>query len=171
MPPRYGTRKPNRAHGFDYRSPGPYFVTLCVQARRCVFGSIDEETVHLSDAGSMVSQAWTTIATQFSNTEFDESVIMPNHFHALVTLPYDVGAPDLGTVIQAFKRLSTNLYVSGVKEQGWPRFDSRLWQRSYHDHIVRNEREMELIREYILYNPARWQRITCMPGHRCGVAA
>ncbi len=157
MRPRYGTRKPNRARGFEYRSPGPYFVTLCVQDRRCLFGSIADDAIRFSDAGTMVSQAWNTIARQFPATECDESVIMPNHFHALITLPHDGDGPNLGTVVQAFKRLSTNLYMTGVKEHGWQRFDGRLWQRSYHDHIIRNEREMDLVREYIAANPARWQ--------------
>lgn len=157
MHSNYGTRKPNRASGFDYRSPGPYFVTICVQGRHCLFGSVAEETIRLSDAGNIMFQAWTAISRQFQDVAFDESVVMPNHFHALLTLPPD-GAdhPELGTIIRAFKRLSTTLYVTGVKEHSWPRFEGRLWQRSFHDHIVRSEGDMSRIRDYISSNPARW---------------
>jgi REP element-mobilizing transposase RayT len=157
MASSFGTRKPNRAPGFDYRSPGPYFVTLCVQDRGCLFGAIVDDSIRHSDAGKMITAAWLTLSHRFEIVQFDESVVMPNHFHALLALPSDsVNSVELGAILQAFKRLTTNLYINGVNDQGWPRFDDRLWQRSFHDHIVRNEREMELIREYISSNPARW---------------
>jgi REP element-mobilizing transposase RayT len=108
-----------------------------------------------SDAGRMIATSWLTVTRQYENMQFDESIIMPNHFHALVTLP--ANSVELGTILQSFKRLTTNLYIKGVNNREWPRFDNRLWQRSFHDHIVRNEQEMELIREYISSNPARWQ--------------
>ena len=70
------------------------------------------------------------------------------------------GAPTnplaLFDVLDWFKTMSTNEYVRGVKESGWPLFDRHLWQRSYHDHIIRNERELDAIRAYILANPSRW---------------
>lgn len=157
MHSRYGTRKPNRASGFDYRSPGPCFVTICVQERRCLFGSVADDAVRLNMAGTMVAGAWRTMARQFRDVQFDDSVVMPNHVHALLTLPLgDADGPELGTIIQAFKRLTPHRYVEGVKACGWPKFDGRLWQRSFHDHIVRNDRDMDRLREYIVANPALW---------------
>lgn len=157
MNSRYGTRKPNRAPGFDYRSPGPYFVTICVQGQRCLFGRVADDAVCLNDAGTMIVEGWITLARQFPDVQFDAVVVMPNHMHALIMLPVrDDEIPELGTVVQAFKRLTTNLFVEGVKHNGWPRFDGRLWQRSFHDHIVRNEADMDRLREYIAANPARW---------------
>lgn len=158
MQPRYGTRKPNRAPGFDYRSPGPYFVTICVENRLCLFGSATEATMRLNAAGIMIADAWMSMSRQFTAVAFDAVVVMPDHVHALLTLPSrsDDG-PELGSIIQAFKPLTTNQYVTGVKEQGWPRFDGRLWQRSFHDHIVRNDADMDRLREYIAANPARWE--------------
>jgi len=62
----------------------------------------------------------------------------------------------LGQMIQWFKTMTTNEYIRGVRNSGWPRFQVRLWQRDYYEHIVRNEVSLNRIREYIRDNPARW---------------
>jgi REP element-mobilizing transposase RayT len=63
----------------------------------------------------------------------------------------------VGDVVGAFKSLTTVSYVQGVKHSGWPPFRGRLWQRNYHEHIIRNEESLNLIRQYILDNPACWE--------------
>ena len=63
----------------------------------------------------------------------------------------------LGIYISWFKRMSTNEYIRGVKQRGWPPFPGKLWQRNYYDHIIRNESELERIREYIVNNPLKWE--------------
>ena len=65
--------------------------------------------------------------------------------------------PALGQVMGAFKSITTVGYIRGVKRQSWPSFHKRLWQRNYYEHIIRNERELQAIRKYILNNPASWQ--------------
>lgn len=72
--------------------------------------------------------------------------------------PTGAGArrPTLGDLIGAFKSLTTNAYIRGVRERGWPPFDGRLWQRNYYEHIIRDERELNATRRYIRDNPARW---------------
>jgi putative transposase len=62
----------------------------------------------------------------------------------------------LGQIIQWFKTLTTNRYITGVKQLGWPPFPGSLWQRNYYEHIVRNDRELRKIREYVRYNPLKW---------------
>ncbi len=62
----------------------------------------------------------------------------------------------LGDVIGAYKSLTTLEYTRGVRIQNWPSFHRRLWQRNYYEHVVRNDESLLRIREYILYNPARW---------------
>ena len=52
--------------------------------------------------------------------------------------------------------MTTNAYIRGVREHGWPAFQQRLWQRNYHDRVVRNDRELRAIREYVANNPAQW---------------
>jgi len=53
--------------------------------------------------------------------------------------------------------MTTKRYTDGVKQHGWTRFDRQLWQRNYYEHIVRNEKELKRIREYIIHNPAKWE--------------
>ena len=62
----------------------------------------------------------------------------------------------LGEIVGAFKSMSTNEYIRNVKNNGWRRFNTRLWQRNYYDHVVRDEHDLTRIREYIVNNPAKW---------------
>lgn len=64
--------------------------------------------------------------------------------------------PTLGDVVGAFKSVTTVAYTRGVKAAGWPGFRSRLWQRNYYEHIIRNDESLRRIRHYIQDNPARW---------------
>jgi len=69
------------------------------------------------------------------------------------SLPLSLSFPD---VVHRFKSLTTTKYMKGVAQNGWPPFSGRLWQRNYYEHVIRNENELNLIREYILNNPAKW---------------
>ena len=64
--------------------------------------------------------------------------------------------PPLQRIVQWFKTMTTNEYIHGVKEHGWPRFQGSLWQRSFYDHVIRDEASLNRIREYISTNPLRW---------------
>jgi REP-associated tyrosine transposase len=64
--------------------------------------------------------------------------------------------PTLGDIVGAFKSLTTDLYIHGVKQSGWPPFRGRLWQRNYYEHIIRDDESLHRIRQYILDNPANW---------------
>lgn len=68
-----------------------------------------------------------------------------------------IGSP-LQSVVQWFKTMTTNEYIRGVKNHHWPRFDGKLWQRNYWEHIIRNEKSYRNIAEYILNNPAKWHQ-------------
>ncbi|MCI5195684.1 MAG: transposase [Candidatus Electrothrix sp. AW5] len=69
----------------------------------------------------------------------------------------------LPDVVQRYKSLTTNRYIDGVKQHGWPPFPGKLWQRNYWDHVIRNKTELHRIREYIRTNPARWQEDALHP--------
>jgi putative transposase len=66
--------------------------------------------------------------------------------------------PPLPEIIQWFKTMTTNAYIRGVKQFGWPSFPGQLWQRNYYDHIIRNESDLDNVREYILNNPMSWEQ-------------
>ena len=67
------------------------------------------------------------------------------------------GQPTVGNIIGAFKSLTTNEYICGVKNGKFPPFEKRIWQRNYYEHIIRNEQSLEKIQNYIINNPQKWQ--------------
>lgn len=89
-----------------------------------------------------------------------EYVVMPNHFHGIIEIVAPLGSAHiengLGDIIGAFKSLTTNEYIRGVKQLNWQPFDKKLWQRNYYEHIIRNENDFERIIQYIKNNPFKW---------------
>jgi REP element-mobilizing transposase RayT len=67
-----------------------------------------------------------------------------------------IGSP-LHSVVQWFKTMTTNEYIRGVKTLGWQPIDKKLWQRNYHEHIIRNEKTYQYIANYIINNPEKWE--------------
>ncbi len=159
-------RRSIRLRGYDYSTTGAYFVTICVEQRRCLFGDVIDEAIQLHKAGQMIQHMWQQMPQRFPMIMLDTFVVMPNHFHAIVHLesqPYlDTSGTTpptrttLGDVLGAFKSLTTNAYVRGVHHENWPQFDRRLWQRTYWDRIIRNDSELRNVRAYIERNPAQW---------------
>ena len=169
-------RRSVRLKGYDYSQAGLYFVTICTQNRLCLFGKIKESNLQLNDAGIMIEHQWQELIYRFDNIKLDEFVVMPNHFHGIVECvgaplvgaqnagqpgteegqPQGI-APTVGNVVGAFKSMTTNEYIRGVKNVGWPRFNKKLWQRNYYEHIIRDEKSYYQISEYIKTNPLKWR--------------
>jgi putative transposase len=157
-------RKSPRLPDYDYSWEGAYFVTVCVQDRQGLLGTIHNGEMLLNPAGLMVQKWWKKLASNFPTIRTDFYVIMPNHFHGIVFISEPSGSsvegghmgPPLQKIMQWFKTMSTNEYVNGVKELGWRPFRGQLWQRSFYEHVIRNDESLNRIREYIKYNPQRW---------------
>lgn len=141
-------------------------MTVCVEGKEHRFGEVLEGEMIPTSAGKMVDLVWKQVPRRFKGVELDDHVAMPNHFHAIVRIngmePQGVanrgthsGVP-LHRIVQWFKTRTTNEYIRGVRESNWAPFRGRLWQRNYYEHIVRNARELELIRDYMATNPVRW---------------
>ena len=206
-------RKSIRLKGYDYSQAGLYFVTICTQNRKYLFGNIKNQQMILNDAGQMVKKWYYELENKFNDIKCREMVIMPNHFHCIIenigiTVGADlrvcpnttdneiisnnetisgnvtnsdnetnsgnvtnsgnetnsdnenikgehIGSP-LRAVVQWFKTMTTNEYIRGVKNKKWQRFDKKLWQRNYWEHIIRNENENYRIAKYIVDNPLKW---------------
>ncbi|MEO8608624.1 MAG: transposase [Chloroflexota bacterium] len=148
-----------RLKGYDYAQSGAYFVTVCIQNQVCLLGEVVDGRIHPNDAGLMIDDWWTKLPDKFPKIEIDASVVMPNHFHGIVMLSENWAAKttSLPDIMKWFKTMTTNHYIRAVKQQDWESFDGQFWQRSYHDHIIRNEPDLNRIREYIENNPARWE--------------
>ncbi len=148
-------RKPTRLKGYDYSSPGMYFLTLCVKGRKSLLSNIvgnDALIVpqnNLSKIGVICDKYINNITIKYKNVTIDKYVIMPNHIHMIIFLHGTMRASsptkNIETIIRSFKTMVT-------KEIG-----HSIWQRLYHDHIIRNENNYKKIWEYIDTNVIRWE--------------
>ena len=134
-------RKPHRLTGYDYASCGAYFITCCTRKRRCLFWKREQDGT-LSPWGILVEQTIREIPIRYPSIRLEQYAVMPNHVHLLLLL--EEGSPSISTVINQMKGAATK------------RIGQAVWQKLYHDHIVRNERDYLEIRQYIATNPARW---------------
>lgn len=144
-------RKKNRLEGYDYSSVGVYFVTLCVKDRVPMLWDVGariarplEAPYTLSSYGRAVDKGIQDMSAHYPMISVDRYTIMPNHIHMLITIR-GICAPTISNVINQFKG-----YVT--KQIGFS-----CWQKSFHDHIVRNEEEYRKIWEYIESNPKNWK--------------
>jgi putative transposase len=156
-------RRRLRAEGYDYAQPGWYFVTICTQDRHCLFGAVSGGVTDLSLAGQMVYVELQHVPERFTSIGLDAFVVMPNHVHAIIILrpDEDEHSPvSLSDVVGAYKRITTNTYIRKVREEGWPPFRGRLWQRSFHDQIISSDRHVDRLRDYIEANPFLWTNDT-----------
>ena len=178
-------RKNIRLKNYDYATAGLYFITICCQDRSHLFGKIENGVLFLNDAGRMVEKWYLELEQKFPDKKCHEMVVMPNHFHCIIESIADVpdvsdahvvaprrGRPHdnnekyglhntkrnatIGDAMDWFKTMTTNEYIRGVKTLEWKRFNGKMWQRNYYDHIIRNEQAYERISEYILNNPKKW---------------
>jgi putative transposase len=159
-------RRSIRLRNYDYSQAGYYYVTICTQDRICLFGGVREEHVYLNRLGLLVKRCWRWLPHRYPYVKLDRWVIMPNHLHGIVVIADEDlcrggsrTAPTavvprrkaLGRLIGAFKTASTKEINKIMNTPG-----ARIWQRSFYDHVMRNETELGLIRQYIFNNPLKW---------------
>jgi putative transposase len=153
-----------RLRGWDYASMGWYFVTICTHQRACMFGRVVKGDVELSPAGEIVAEEWQRTAQVRLTIDLDAWIIMPNHVHGIITIKNDgllVETPRRGVSTNAWKPNSLGAIVNQIKSvctkriraAGYPDF---AWQARFHDHIIRDEPELNRIRRYIHDNPLTW---------------
>lgn len=149
-------RKPNRLKFYDYSSPGAYFITICTNDRKNYFWDIVGATIGrpseipLTKVGKIAEKAINNISVIYDNVTVDYYVIMPNHIHLLLQIHADENgrpmvAPTVDRVVKQLKGYIT-------KRNG-----KSVWQKLYHDHVVRNRKDYERIAKYICENPMRWK--------------
>ena len=148
-PPAYPNRQSVRLPDYDYGTPGAYFVTVVTEGRRSLLGSVSGGEMRLNDAGAMIERWWREIERKFQGAACDASVVMPNHFHGIVMISQPEPTTNLARIVAWFKTMTTNAYIDGVRGGAWPAFEKRLWQRSYHEHVIRSEAKLDAIRRYI----------------------
>ena len=175
----------NRLEEYDYTTPWWYFITICVKNQKQVLGNIKSNKMSLSSIGKIIKKEWLMTKELRSNIDLDEYVIMPNHFHGIIiinsveatgsvvfsqevknknilhkkkqtqkmtqrVISTTLQPNSLGSIIGQFKSACTKR----IRQKGNHNF---AWQANYYDHIIRNQKDLDRIREYIQNNPLKWE--------------
>jgi REP element-mobilizing transposase RayT len=166
-------RRSIRIKGYDYRQTGAYFVTLVTFKRECLFGEVVGEQVRLTTIGEVAGREWARLERRFPYIRLDEYLVMPNHVHGIVVIGggglaegswtsearFQVAGKSLGAVMRTYKSSLAGWFNRSRFAKGNP-----LWQRNYYEHILRNEWDLERVREYIRDNPKHWAQDEENPG-------
>jgi putative transposase len=175
--PEIHHRRSIRLRDYDYSRAGAYFVTICTWEKECLFGEIVKGEMHLNEYAYVVTKCWDDLINHYTGITLDAFVAMPNHIHCIIVIDNNVGAGlkparldnhtannraglkpaptnkryGLSEIVRAFKTFSSRQINQIRNTSGTP-----VWQRNYYEHIIRNEKELQTIREYIRYNPLKW---------------
>ena len=153
-------RKLTRLKGYDYSTPGAYFVTICTQNREPLFEieDVGNDLCVVPPKQNKIIHNWLKeTENKFDNIKIDKYVIMPNHIHIMVIITERHAGRSLHDVMRWFETMVTNEYIRYVKKDVLKPFKKRLFQKSFHDHIVRGEKDYNKIWEYIDTNPLKWE--------------
>jgi REP element-mobilizing transposase RayT len=186
--PKMHHRRSIRLPGYDYASPGSYFVTVCTHQRKLLFGEVIAGQMHRNALGDIVHAEWYATERVRPEVRLDAFVVMPNHLHGILEI-IDVGASrglapraharadnaemrathrvaptagarsrphgpapgSIGAILGQIKSLTKKAINKTRGTPGRP-----VWQPNYHEHVIRNEKELQRVREYICNNPLRW---------------
>jgi len=181
--PEKPRRRSIRLAGYDYTEPGVYFVTVCVQGKKCLFGQISAGEMQLNRWGKVAVDCWQAIPMHFMNVELDAFIVMPNHVHGILVITETpaVGATHASPArdiaggtnrathasplrgSRGPKRGSVGAMVGAYKSAVTKRINAKRrrrgvtwWQRNYYEHVIRDDAEWNLVREYIVHNPECW---------------
>lgn len=167
-------RKSTRLRGYDYTQAGAYFITICTHTRECLLGEVVNDEMRPNEYGNIVRFQWNEIPVHFSDVGTASFVVMPNHIHGIIVLtdacrggvtppnrvttldktgtePVPLRKRTLGQIVAYFKYQTTKSINQIRSTPG-----AHVWQRNYYEHVIRNQTDLEEIREYIVNNPLKW---------------
>ena len=177
------TRKNSlRLNNYNYSWAGAYFITICSYKKESLFGKIDDHSMQLNNFGNILQRCWDQIPGKYKNIKLGNFVIMPNHIHGIIwiveaihespetkqtihkssykngvirELPLQVERRKmlLSKIIGRFKMNSSKLINNIRNSTG-----AHIWQRGYYDHIIRNDEDLNNIKQYIQNNPQNWDK-------------
>jgi REP element-mobilizing transposase RayT len=167
----------SRLRGWDYSSPGYYFITICTKNRECLFGEIENGKMMPNKYEEILENCWNDLPNHYPNLKLDQFAVMPNHVHGIIIIENDNTTVDYpNTVVETgLKPVSTETpditdnthglfeFIRALKTFSARRINEQrqtpgisVWQSRFHDHIIRDENELNRIRKYIIDNPANW---------------
>lgn len=183
--PKYHHRRSIRLKGYDYGQAGLYFITLCVQNRENIFGKVEKGEMILNEFGKIANEEWLNTSEIRKNISLGEFIIMPNHFHAIIQIDYQIATKEnnigkfkspsntIGAIIRGYKGATTKKIKEIIRNNspstGELKFaptaptaltiglSKSIWQRNYWEHIIRDENAYNRISQYIINNPQKWE--------------
>ena len=167
-----------RYRGFDYSSPGKYFITICTKNKLPYFGKIENGIMILSDLGLIANKCWREIPCHFPFIKLDEFIIMPDHLHGIIIIIEKINIDVVQTLHATFvqqiefpngknDKMSSispktgslgsviRSYKSAVSNDAHKINYGFAWQPRFYDHIIRTNTELNRIRKYIQKNPEK----------------
>jgi REP element-mobilizing transposase RayT len=163
-------RKSIRLREYDYSQGGAYFITILSKNHQCIFGEILDGKIRLNKLGEIIQEQWLMLPDRYEEIELDNFIIMPNHIHGIIIivgaiheLPIQNKIIEKMDIIQRRKmllpkivgyfKMNTSKQINILRNTvGLP-----FWHRNYYEHIIRSDKEMDRIREYINNNPYMWE--------------
>ena len=168
--PKRHHRRSIRLKGFDYTQSGAYYITVVTYQRRHFFGEVVNGVMRLNELGQIAHNEWfkTSVLRPYVELFEDEFVVMPNHVHGIIWINnHPLGHGDavpqreqfgkpvshsIPTIIRAYKSAVTYA-VNALQDQR----GGVLWQSNYYEHVIRDDKGLRAIRDYILSNPLNWE--------------
>ena len=159
MEEEFPKRKHPRLASYDYSQPGAYFVTICTHNRRCTLSTIvgrglAPAEIQYTEYGRIAELQLRLLEKRYANLKIDRFVIMPNHIHVILILENDTAGasprPTIMDIVCAYKSITT-------RECKRVKHIDKLFQTSFHEHVVRGRKDYEEIAEYICNNPKQWE--------------
>jgi putative transposase len=161
-------RKSLRLRDYDYSREGIYFITICTQRRVWALGELWQGKFTQGPIGEIAFNCWQELPLHFPNISTIEFIVMPDHVHGIISIDKSrekgaiycaptknerIAPGSLGTIIRSYKgavtRILNRKFIAGF---------TPLWQRGYYEHITRNQKELDMIIEYIKTNPQNWEK-------------
>ena len=165
--PKKYRRKSVRLKQYDYSHAGGYFITICTYNKECLFGEVINGEMRITEYGNIVRDEWLKAEKLREYVKLDRYVVMPNHFHGIIIIYNDnegtarcaptsrfgkIVPNSLPVIVRSFKSAVTKQINMVRKEYGKP-----VWQRNYYEHVIRNDEDLQQIREYVDNNPLKWE--------------
>ena len=160
-------RKQIRLRFVDYAVSNSYYVTICSFQKKCIFSQIEKDKVILSPLGNIIREEWEKTGEVREGILIEDYVIMPNHIHGILTFLDGKNPNEISSILQPLRSFggseqnSLSVIIGQIKSIVTKRAQKELgieqvWQRGFYDHIIRNEKDMIRIKDYIWTNPINW---------------
>ena len=161
-----------RLKGYDYSQGGYYFVTICTKDREEWFGKIENGEMVLSMCGKVAGDFWSEIPLHFQHVQIDEFSVMPNHVHGILILEENIVGnaymrSHQGNAFMHSLQDRTKMSLSKIIQQYKASVTRKInsleeglnfgWQKSFYDHVIRNDKSLDNLRQYIANNPLKWE--------------